>query len=200
MSVNDFSSFQLDALREISNIGVGNAVTSLSQILNQKVDITIPNVNIISFDDMFTKVSSEEVVAGVVVRMLGDTPGNILFIFETESAQNLIKVLVGQTQEITSDMGSSVLCEIGNIISASYMNAIAKFTNLSMIASVPAMAYDMEGAILSTIFMESGQYDDYILDIETGFLNDESISIKGHFYYVPVPGSLEKILSAIGIN
>ena len=97
-------------------------------------------------------------------------------------------------------MGSSVLCEIANIISASYMNAIAQLTNLAILPSVPATSYDMLGAILTTTFIESNQYDEYILDIETVFLDDTEENIGGHFYYIPMPGSLEKILKSIGIN
>jgi chemotaxis protein CheC len=97
-------------------------------------------------------------------------------------------------------MGISVLCETANIISASYMNSIAQLTGLSIVPSVPAATYDMLGAILTTTFIESNQYDEYILDIETVFLDEKRESIGGHFYYIPMPGSLEKILKSIGIS
>jgi chemotaxis protein CheC len=80
------------------------------------------------------------------------------------------------------------------------MNAIAKFTNLVIMPSVPAVTNDMLGAILSTTFIEAGQFDDNVLDVETTFINEDDIDINGHFYYVPMPGSLEKILSALGIS
>lgn len=190
---------QLDALREVGNIGAGNAATALSQLINKKIDMTVPAVNIVPFDDIFSRIGGEEVVIGVIVRVLGDTPGNILFIFEKEVALNLIETLTGGRDEQITEMGNSVLCEVGNIISSSYMNSIARFTNLVITPSVPAVTYDMLGAILSTTFIESGQFDDMVLDIETIFLqNNEEIS--GHFYYIPMPGSLEKILGALGVN
>lgn len=190
---------QLDALREVGNIGAGNAATALSQLINRKIDMTVPAVNIVPFDDIFSRIGGEEVVIGVIVRVLGDTPGNILFIFEKEVALNLIETLTGERDEQITEMGNSVLCEVGNIISSSYMNSIARFTNLVITPSVPAVTYDMLGAILSTTFIESGQFDDMVLDIETIFLqNNEEIS--GHFYYIPMPGSLEKILGALGVN
>ncbi|GLC32316.1 chemotaxis protein CheC [Clostridium omnivorum] len=190
---------QLDALREVGNIGAGNAATALSQLINKKIDMTVPAVNIVPFDDIFSRIGGEEVVIGVIVRVLGDTPGNILFIFEKEVALNLIETLTGERDEQITEMGNSVLCEVGNIISSSYMNSIARFTNLVITPSVPAVTYDMLGAILSTTFIESGQFDDMVLDIETIFLqNNEEIS--GHFYYIPMPGSLEKILGALGVN
>ena len=81
------------------------------------------------------------------------------------------------------------------------MNSIAQLTNLAILPSVPATSYDMLGAILTTTFIESNQYDEYILDIETVFLDyDTEENIGGHFYYIPMPGSLEKILKSIGIN
>ena len=169
MSHNNFNPLQMDALREVGNIGAGNAATALSQLLNRKIDMTVPSINIIPFRDIFSRIGGEELVSGVVVRVLGDTPGNILFIFDKETALSVIKSLTGESTDQISEMGDSVLCEIGNIISASYLNAISKLTNLVIMPSVPAVATDMLGAILSTTFIESGQYDDYVLDIETDF-------------------------------
>ncbi|MPN57348.1 CheY-P phosphatase CheC [bioreactor metagenome] len=97
-------------------------------------------------------------------------------------------------------MGYSVICEIGNIIASSYMNSIARFTNLVITPSVPAVSYDMLGAILSTTFIESGQFDDQVLDLETRFLRSNDKELGGHFYYIPMPGSLEKILNTLGVN
>jgi chemotaxis protein CheC len=199
MDSMNFSSMQLDALKEVGNIGAGNAATALSQLINKKVDMTVPAVNIVPFETIFSRIGGEELVIGVVVRVLGDTPGNILFIFEKEGALNLIESLTGQRDENFGEMGNSVLCEIGNIISSTFMNAIARFTNLLIMPSVPAVTYDMLGAILSTTFIESGQFDDSVLDIETEFLEADS-KISGHFYYIPMPGSLEKILNALGVN
>lgn len=199
MSYLNLSSMQIDALREVGNIGAGNAATALSQLINKKVDMTVPAINVVPFEDIFSKIGGEEVVIGVIVRVLGDIPGNILFIFEKETALNLIETLTGSHEEQITDMGNSVLCEVGNIISTSYMNSIAKFADLVIIPSVPAVTYDMMGAILSTTFIESGQYDDQVLDIETMFLQDNS-EISGHFYYIPMPGSLERILNNLGLE
>ncbi|SUY47511.1 chemotaxis protein CheC, inhibitor of MCP methylation [Clostridium putrefaciens] len=195
---------QLDALKEMSNIGSGNAVTSFSQLLNKRIDMTVPDINIVKFEDIFSRIDGENPLVGVVVRVLGDAPGNILFILNNEVALNIIGLLTGTKVDTINDMGYSVLCEVGNIIAGSYMNAIGKLTNLLIIPSVPAVTYDMLGAILSTIFIETGQYDDYVLDIETTFLNndinnDENNNIGAHFYYIPKPGSLDKMLNALGL-
>jgi chemotaxis protein CheC len=199
MDFSELSAMQLDVLQEVGNIGAGNAATALSQLLNEKVDMTVPAVKIIPFDDIFSKIGVEEVVIGVIVRVLGDIPGNILFTLEKEAALKIISKLIGEEQEHISELGNSALCEIGNIISSSYMNAIAKLTNLVLMPSVPAVALDMMGAILSTTFIESGQFDEHVLDLETQFLQEDE-KISGHFYYIPMPGSLEKILNSLGVN
>jgi chemotaxis protein CheC len=169
-------------------------------MIGKKVDMTVPAVNVVRLEDIVEE-NGECEVAGTVVRVLGDIAGNILLVFEQPIAENIIMKLVGSKQSPESEMGSSVLCEIANIISASYMNSIAQLTNLAIAPSVPATSYDMLGAILMTTFIESNQYDEYILDIETLFLDDDTEeNIGGHFYYIPMPGSLEKILKSIGIN
>ena len=199
MDYSQLSDIQLDVLKEVGNIGAGNAATSLSLLLNEKVDMAVPSVNIIPFDDIFSKIGVESVVIGVIVRVLGDIPGNILFTLEKEPALKIISKLLGEQQEQITELGSSALCEIGNIISSSFMNAIATLTNLALMPSVPAVAIDMMGAILSTTFIESGQFDEYVLDLETQFLQ-ENQKLSGHFYYIPMPGSLEKILNSLGVN
>lgn len=200
MDYANLSPVQLDALKEVSNIGTGNAATALSQLLNKKIDMSVPAVNIIPMSELFDEIGEEKLAIGVIVRVLGDAPGNILFVFDKDTALGIVESLTGQKDETLTDMSSSVLCEIGNIISGSYMNAIFKLTNLVMTPSVPAVTYDMLGAMLSTTFIESGQYDDNVLDFETVFIQDKEKNISGHFYYIPVPGSLEKILNSLGIN
>lgn len=201
MDYTNFTPIQMDALREVGNIGAGNAATALSQLLNRKIDMNVPSINIISFQDVFSSIAGEEFAIGVIVRVLGDTPGSMLYIMDKATAFNIIESLTGEISEEISEMGNSVLCEIGNIVSGSYLNAIAKLANLFIVPSVPALAADMLGAILSTTFIESGQYDDYVLDIESVFkqgVNSETIG--GHFYFIPMPGSLEKILSKLGLE
>lgn len=195
----EFTSMQLDALKEVSNIGAGNAATALSMMLGKKIDMTVPAVNIIEFDKL-SDMASEREVSGIVVRVIGDFPGSILIVFEKDTAKYIIEMLTGAKEEGYTEMGNSVLAEIGNILSGSYMNAIAQFTGLHVNASVPAVANDMLSAILATTFVESGQYDEYILDIETIFLDEINNNMGAHFYYIPVPGSIEIILKTIGLN
>lgn len=197
-STNKFTPMQLDALKEVSNIGAGNAATALSMMLGKKIDMTVPSVNMILLDELFNNVG-EEVVAGVVVRIIGDIQGSILIIFKSDVAKDVVEMLLGKREEDFSELGVSVLCEIGNILTGAYMNSISQFTGLKVTSSVPAVSYDMISAILATTFVEAGQFEDYILDIETVFLDEGSKNFGTHFYYVPEPNSLEKILKSIGV-
>lgn len=197
MEYTQLTEMQLDALREVGNIGIGNSATALSNLLNKKVDITFPKVNLIRYEEIFEN-DAESLVYAVAIRVLGEAPGNMLFIIEEKSLFDIISSLCGHCGDEINEMGLSVLSEVGNIISATYVNAIASLTNLSLSLSVPAVAADMIGAILSTTFMEAGQYGEFVLDIETEFMQ-ENEKLNGHFYYIPMPGSLEKILKSLGI-
>ncbi|MBL4932894.1 MULTISPECIES: chemotaxis protein CheC [Clostridium] len=200
MKENLFSPMQLDAIREVSNIGAGNAATALSQLLNKKIDMSVPSVNIIDFEEVFSNFTDEKEVLGILIRVLGDTPGNILFIFEKDAASEIVEALIGSADMLLTEMGKSALCEVGNIISGAFMNAISKFTNLSIMASVPAMSHDMLGAVLSSTMIETAQFSENILEIETNFLTGNNCTeAGGYFYFLPMPGSLEKILNAIGV-
>ena len=198
MDYRNLSSSQLDALREVFNIGSGNAATALSYLLNKKVDMGVPKIEIVKLQDIIESDMDNEVIA-VLIKVIGEAPGNILYVFEKKVAQEITQILI-ENYDVFSEMGMSTMAEIGNIIAGSYMNAIVTFTGLKMIASVPAVTYDMFNAILPSTFIESGQYDEYILDIETLFKGDNECNVIGNFYYIPEPGSLENILLKLGMN
>jgi len=199
MAYEELSAVQLDALQEVGNIGSGNAATALSKLLNMKVDMKVPLINIVPFDDIFTSLGGDDVVVGVIVRVLGDIQGNILFVFEKEEALYIIEALTGKREQYVTENGYSVLSEVGNIVASSYIDAISRFTGMNIVPSVPAVTYDMLGAILSNTFIESDQFDDSVLDVETVFLHDRT-KVCGHFYYIPKPGSLDRILEKLGVK
>lgn len=199
MEYKDLTTFQLDALREVSNIGAGNSATSLSMLLGTKIDMSVPNMNLIEFNELFNNNKDTGVVA-VLVKVLDDIPGSILYVFEEDVALNMISKMTCIDEGSLTEMGISVIGEIGNIISSSFMNSIASFTGLKATVSVPAVANDMLSAILISTFVETGQHQEYVLDIETLFIGEGDNKIEGHFYFVPSPGSLEKILESLGIK
>ncbi|MCI6158669.1 MAG: chemotaxis protein CheC [Selenomonadaceae bacterium] len=194
---------QLDALREIGNVGAGNSATALSQIINRRIDMNVPKVALVPLDAVPDMVGGPDaIVVGVFLRVYGKAPGNILFLLPQKSAFYLVDTLMGrkhgQTQKLDF-MDESALMEIGNILSGAYLNAFYTFTNLSMLPSIPALAMDMAGAILNVVLVQLGQMGDQALVIETEFLSEDD-GISGHFFLVPDPGSLQTIISAVGVE
>ncbi|MEN6413168.1 MAG: chemotaxis protein CheC [Veillonellales bacterium] len=197
------STLQLDALREVGNVGAGNAATALSQIINQKIDMTVPQVAIMPLGEVPDVVGGPDaMVAGVYLRVFGAAPSSILFLLPRDSAFYLVDMLMGRQEGYTtslSSMDESALMEIGNILAGAYLNALSYFTNMTMLPSIPALAMDMAGAILSVILAQLGQMGDHALVIETEFTTDSN-GVKGHFFLIPDPGSLSTILAAIGVK
>lgn len=197
-----FSDMELDALKEIGNIGAGNAATALSMILSCKIKMNVPRVAIIPFDDVSNSVGGpENLVAGIFMRITGDINGNILLIAPKVNAYNLLKYLLKKEPDEKgfSAMEESALTEMGNIIASSYVVALSDFTKLSMKISVPSFAYDMAGAILSFPLSLYGYMGDTAFLIETEFA--EGIDdLKFHFFLIPDDASLKVLLKAIGVN
>ncbi len=194
---------QMDALREIGNVGAGNSATALSQIINRRIEMNVPEVSIVPLGDVPDLVGGpDSMVVGVFLRVYGQAPSNILFLLPKDSAFYLVDMLMGKDHGATQKldfMDESALMEIGNILAGAYLNALFNFTNISLLPSIPALAMDMAGAILSVVLIQLGQMGDHALVIETEFKAEDE-GIKGHFFLVPDPGSLETILSAVGVE
>ncbi len=187
-----------DVLREIGNIGAGNATTALAQMLGCKVDMAVPQVRLLEFSEVGTIMGGEEqIMAGIYLMVEGDITGSILFLLNKESARKLVSKLMGM--EVTGDepteMEQSALKEIGNIITASYLNSLSMLTQLVIYPSVPALSIDMAGAILSVPAIEFGTMGDKLLLIQTQFFE----GLDGYFILVPDLDSYDKILSALGM-
>ncbi|MCR5210518.1 MAG: chemotaxis protein CheC [Lachnospiraceae bacterium] len=201
LSIDDLSSQYFDVLKEIGNIGAGNATTALSTMLGGKVDMKVPKVRLMEFKDVGTTMGGEEqIVAGIYLVVNGDINGSIMFVQRKESAKAMIGKLMGMPSEDPenfSEMELSALKEIGNIITGAYLNSLATLTNLTIYPSIPDVCIDMAGAILSVPAIEFGAVADKLLLIETDFTDDEDMS--GYFILVPDAESYEKILHALGV-
>lgn len=203
LNLNNLNESQYDVLREIGNIGAGNAATALSKLLNQKIDMSVPDVALLSFDEVCSFMGDEDDIAvGVFIEMQGDVKGMILFIFDIKSAHSFLNKLMNSEQNPSEiqfdDMQISALNEIGNIVSGSYLTAVSKLTGLRMISTIPNMTVDMIGAILSVPSAEFGIYGDKLLLIESQFGKDDCIN--GYFLMIPELDSYEKILKTLEIK
>jgi len=194
--------FKLDVLREVGNIGAGNAATALSTLLNKPVDMAVPKVNLLPFEAIAERVGgSEAVVIAIFLRVEGDAPGNMFFIISREQARRLLRDLLGFSaaeNDEYSELELSALNEIGNILAGSYLSSMADFTGLRMSPTVPSLAVDMAGAILSYGLLQFGTMGDDALLIETTFLEGQR-EAEGHFFLIPDPESFEKLFRALGV-
>ncbi|WP_409305446.1 chemotaxis protein CheC [Peribacillus sp. SCS-155] len=204
--IEKISSLHLDMLKEIGNVGAGNAATSLSTLFDRKIDMSVPSVRILSFDEMMGLAGGpDNIVASVFLRIGGDAPGNMFFLLPLPQAAYYIRQMTGEESfsfEVTpySELSVSALQELGNILSGSYLSALSDFTKLNLYPSVPSLSIDMAGAALSFGLFELSQVSDYAIVIDTA-LNEENSqigSIKGHFFLLPDPESFEIIFSSLG--
>ena len=207
-SENEITEMHLDVLKEIGNIGAAHAATSLSQLLGQKIDMRVPNVELVTFDEMFDLAGgSEKEVAGIFLRIEGDLTGTMFFVLTIESATQFIRKLTGDVTFTFTDvenlgMGASALQELGNILSGSYLSALSDFTSLNIYPTVPSLSIDMVGAIVSFGLIEVSQYSDEVIVIETEILQEGEqgvSSLAGHFFLLPDPPSYRTIFSSLGV-
>ena len=197
----DLSRFQLDILKEVGNIGAGHAATALSQLLAEKIKMTVPSVSLIPLSQVSEVLGgSEKLVVGIYTRFFGDAPGKIIFLFDYSEALMMADRMLNRASGTTrsfSDLESSALKEVGNIMTGAYLYAMTSLTGFDYLSSVPAFASDMAGAILNTALLDLGTMGDYALLITTEFRLTQR-KINGHFFLVPDPGALELTLSALG--
>ena len=194
---------EFDVLTEIGNIGAGNATTALSQLINARIDMRVPKVELLTFAELAEVIGGAETfVAGILLSLEGDIQGSMLFILESNAARLLVQQLMGCKDDSTeqfTEMETSALQEIGNIISGAYLSAISSLTNMLITASVPSLAFDMAGAILSVPAIEFGKLGDKALLIESQF-KDMDVDISGYFILIPTLDSYSKILKSLGLR
>ncbi len=192
---------QLDLLKELATIGAGHATTALYQMIGHKIYLEVPRVNVIPISEVPDAIGgAERLVMGLFLKIYGDATGSILILFPIESASSLLCMLLGDKKydslAILNEREISALKELGNILSASYLNAIARLLNIVIIPSVPGFSCDMAGAVIDYILIELGKIGNVALLIETLFSSAES-NIKGHFFLLPDPSSMKVFLKAI---
>ena len=200
--LNDMNGMSYDVLREVGNIGAGNATTALSQLIHSKIDMTVPKVELLDFPELSDVVgSAEKTVVGILLNLTGDVSGLMMFMIDYSAARHLVNRLMGENASTTdgfSEMDLSALKEIGNIIAGAYLSALSSLTNLKIVESIPYMAIDMAGAILSVPAIAFGELGDKALLIESEF-NETDYSVNGFFILIPTEESYEKILSSLGM-
>ena len=202
--VRDLKELQLDALREVANIGGGHAATALSQMTNRRIMNSVPKIFVSHLDEVSAQLFDPGVpVAGVLMHMMGDLTGRTLLLVPETNATVLCDLLLSRTVGTTKQLGvleQSALKEAGNILGAAYMNALSDFMKMMLLPSVPSLVIDTAAAVVSSAYLNFGRERDYVFCIETRFEFDQAGRIlPGYFLLLPDLVSLRAILDAIGL-
>lgn len=201
MDAKSLNAFHLDVLKEVGNIGAGNAATALAKLMNKKVDMKVPQVSIMGFSEVSEILGgAENPVVGILLGVLEDVKGFILFVLEEDAARMLVNILMGKdaNEEIEYDeITVSALKEVGNILTGSYLSALSTLTGLRIKPDVPDLAIDMAGAIISVPAIELGKTMDMVLYIKTEFVQGKD-RVIGDFFLVPDKESYVRLLKSLG--
>lgn len=201
VNIENLNSFMIDVLKELGNIGAGNAATALASLISKKVDMNVPDVKILELKNVAEILGGEEnLIVGIYFELKEDIVGNMMFALDLNSAINLTNILYNREKEGTEldEMDISALSEVGNILASSYANSLSALTGLKAFISVPSISVDMAGAILSVPAIQFGHMGDHALMIETVFIEGDHL-VSGNFFLLPDPKSFDKILNALGV-
>ncbi len=196
------SAAQLDALREVANIGAGHAATALSQMTEQRIMISVPELTVSALDDVPNQIAPpEEPVAAVLMKMEGDLTGLTLLVFPHPIALKVAGLMMRRNVTELGRIEESAIKEAGNILSAAYLNALADFFKMTLLPSPPSLAVDMSDAVLTSTYVASAQGASHVVCVESEFhLQDRDERLRGFFLLLPDPPSLRTMLKAIRVG
>jgi chemotaxis protein CheC len=133
---------QLDALREVANIGCGHAANALSCLIGgQKVKIEVPRASVIDLGSVaYLEGGPEQPVVGIATDISGGLSGQVLLLMSHDAGHRLAGVLLGKGFAVTGDLAEEVrsaLCEVGNILGSACLSAIARAFSLRLVHRFP---------------------------------------------------------------
>ena len=201
----ELTDMQIDALREIANIGAGHAADSLSRMIKRKVMLKVPSVNIVKLEEAPKVIccEKEEMVDGVYFKLTGELIGRSLIVFSNKSANLLFDSIsvneIGPTKIIPEEIKKSALMELGNIIAGSYITTLVTMTRLETLQSIPYFSSGPIGAIFNSVLAEVGLTSEIALVLEIELLV-ASEKYRVWFYVLPDMTSSTKILDALGVK
>ena len=195
-----YTDLELDGLKEIINIGGGNAATSISQMVNSKIDMKVPSVEILSYEDLYKRVIADDVeVHAILSRFVGDFEGALLFVLSDAAADKLAGLMMGSDVEgVSREVKASAVSELTNIVANSFLRAIGTMLNIQLIASLPATSYDNFGAVISSVYMALDQYDEQVMVIRNEFLYMDD-KLDASLFLIPEVGMLDRMFKSLGI-
>lgn len=198
---NNLTEFQIDALKETTNIGAGHAAIALSQMLNRKIMIAVTRSDIMP-SDLFLKNmvgSKEQMVVSVYFRTLGDAIGIIIFMFKQESALKLCDILLSRKEGDTrfiDEKCQSAIKEASNILTGAFLSVISDMLKLRIFNQTPYYAFDKAEAIMYGVCNEAFGNNEERICIATEFIESSS-RITGSFAFVPTNEAMDKLLEKL---
>lgn len=197
--IDKYLPLQIDAMKELVNIGGGHAATSISSLINTKVDMIVPLIEIMEYEELYARIMSEDkIVYSVTTQILGNGGGVFLFALPEESANQISQMMLLNSMEKTQELIESSIKELVNIIVNSFLNAISELLNIRLMSSIPNLTIDMFGSIISSLYMVYDQYDEEVLIIKNEFFYSGN-QMDAYLYFIPETGVLEKLFKAIGL-
>ena len=202
--IRSLTALELDALREIANIGAGHAATALSTMTGDTIMISVPMLNVAPLEDAVGRIAApEEPVAAVLMHMLGDLTGRTLLVFPQRVAIRLAELMLHRPAGSSNELGAleqSAIKEAGNILSGAYVNALSDFMGLMLLPSPPSLAVDMSTAVLTTAYLQFGSDKDFVFCVESQFyMKEVNEYLRGFFLLLPDFASLQAILRAVRV-
>jgi len=180
-----------DILKEIANIGAGNAATAFSTMVDKKIDITVPRIELMPITDLPEITGDQEdYISCTLINFDGEISGKILLVLEMQIVEKILHLMFGEGELPSAEIQSSALRELGNILSGAYLKAINIFSDLNLSQGLPAVAYDMAGAVLSSSVIDYNQSDDEIILLETEFIISEE-KLELYYFFIPEEESID---------
>lgn len=199
----ELSPVAIDCLREIGNIGSGNAASALSAMLSKPVTMHVPDVRVLDYQAAIDEVGGpEKVITGILVTFSGDIKGMIMFLLEDAFAKIVVNTFMGKDNVdvlMLDETDFSAVKEMGNIMGGSYLNALAALAGFTVSMDVPSMKVDMMGAIMNAPMIEFSEVGDKVLFIDDGFIID-GVNINSSIILIPEMESLDILMKKLGVN
>jgi len=196
------SALQLDALREVANIGCGNAASALSRLVGgRRVSIEVPRAHVVDVDDLTSLVGGHErQVVAATLEIHGQLAGRVMVVLESGDAHRLCELLLNApTEPRLREAERSAFSEAANIVASACLSAIGQLTGLSLVPSVPTVDEDDAASVVEELLHRSDPGAGVAVVLETRFAATAALPFEGQLLVVPHPASLKKLLERLGV-
>lgn len=185
----ELSDEEKSVMAEVVNIGMGHASTALNQLLHSKIDIALPEVTICPLNQVQKYFGSEEVLLGVILRVVGELEGTLLYLFKKADAHKMLQMVIGETKGedtsiLTDDYEVSTIKEVANIMSGSYLNALSRFIDIHMVPSIPHLVFDTAPSIFGLAALGEKRNVELMIVKSTLSLNEGDVHVSGNLILI----------------